>query len=90
MSRLGNGLDTDVRNNFSWFVTEWDKVCCEKHKDDLPEIFMRKLQGVLNALPANPKAFTHFIQEEERLHFKGMYALTVPPSVPPGLVAIGN
>ena len=90
MSRLGHGLPTEVRTNFGWLIDEWNRVCREKHGNEWPAIFMGKIQGVINALPENPSAFKYFIYDEEREIFDGTFALTVPSSVPPGLVAIEN
>ena len=45
-----------------------------------PEKFLEKMQGVLDALPADKAAFSKFIFDEERAVLAGMNCIKLPPA----------
>ena len=79
LSRLGTPTHRSL--HFELFKSEWDRLCKEKYNDNWPEIFLKKMKGVLNALPNNQDAFNQFIFDEERAVLCGRRALVVPSSL---------
>ena len=80
-ARLGTPMTATQRAHFELFKSEWDRLCKEKYNDNWPEIFLKKMKGVLDALPGNPDALNHFIFDEERAVLGGRRALVVPSSL---------
>ena len=88
---LGNPLPAEQRHNFTWFKSEWDRKCIEKHGSAWPDIFLGKLKGVLNKLYTDPNAFSKLLFDEEREVFAGTRALLVPRSIqPPLAITLGE
>ena len=71
-------LPAEQRASFTWFKTEWDRLCTEKHGNAWPDLFLRKVKGVIDKLPADPNAFSVFLFDEQRKVFKDHVALVVP------------
>ena len=80
-ARIGDPLESEQRNNFVWFQTEWDRINVEEYGKRWPKRFLEKLKGVLDRLKTDPKAFSKFLFDEERVALKGTKALLVPQSL---------
>ena len=80
-ARIGDPLESEQRSNFVWLQTEWDRINVEEYGKRWPNMFLDKLKGVLDRLQTNPKAFSKFLFDEERVAFKGTKALLVPQSL---------
>ena len=80
-ARIGDPLESEQRNNFVWFQTEWDRINVKEYGKRWPKRFLEKLKGVLDRLKTDPKAFSKFLFDEERVAFKGTKALLVPQSL---------
>ena len=74
-------MDPEQRANFNWFKVEWDRKFRNAHGDNWPDLFLRKLKGVLDKLYTDPTAFSKFMFDEERTVFGGTRALMVPRSI---------
>ena len=80
VSVLGAGLSAQQRGNFCWFKEEYDKAGQQFFGDEWPDQLLRKVKGVLDALPHRGDAFSRFVYSEERNFFTEEYGLTVPPT----------
>ena len=80
-ARIGDPLESEQRNNFVWFQTEWDRINVKEYDKRWPKRFLEKLKGVLDRLKTDPKAFSKILFDEERVAFKGTKALLVPQSL---------
>ena len=82
---LGDGLSPPQLANFDWFKDEYDAAGLAEHREEWPELFLKKLKGVLDQLANRGDAFSRFVYDEERLYFEGAVGLTVPPPGAPRL-----
>ena len=76
LSRIGAGLSSGQKNDWSWFKEAWDKDMVTDHGGLWAEVFSKWMQGVLDDERSN--AFSTFMYNESRRVFSGSAALHVP------------
>ena len=77
--RLGQGLSSAQRNDFSWFKGAWDARMLQEHWDSWLDVFMGWMQRLLGENENGvANAFSVYVHNETRRCFDEVSALRVP------------
>ena len=79
MSKLGQGLSPEQKNEFTWWKDAWDAKMLEEHKGEWAEVFSTWVQDVLDkTLAGTGNTFSLFVHNETLRCFHKEPALRVP------------
>ena len=79
LSRLGQGISAEQRNDFAWFQETWDKKMLEEHGDEWPAKFASWAQRLVQDHCANDRtASPGFMNNESTRCVGEELALVVP------------
>ena len=91
LSRLGQGLSPDQRDDFAWFKDSWDFAMLEKHKQNWGGEFAAYSRGIWiqDTLDNGSNAFSLFVYNETRRLFLGAGA-SLCSELPEGFFSVSS